>query len=89
MGRADTARREHVVELGPAFVNGRDDFFANIGNDPCLTQLDTDLVQSRGEEVQVLVLGAARKNFVSDQDQARGNSVFFSHEFFRFSVPTV
>ena len=89
MGRPDPAGREDIVELGPAFIDRRDDFFADIGNNPRFAHLDADFIQTGGEKIEILVLGATRQDFVSDQDQARSNGVFVSHEFFRFFLPPV
>ena len=74
VGGANATRGEHIVKHLPARVHRVDDGALNIRDDPGLGQLNTAFfVQPFRQIGQIGVLCATGKDFVADDNQARGD----------------
>ena len=68
MRRANATAGKNKVHSGRHRSDRIDDNFAHIRNDPRLAQLNPLRIQLFGQPADILVLGAARQDFISDDD---------------------
>ena len=73
MGRPDAAGREEIGVAGAQPVHGLDDLLHFVGHHADLFQVDADIGEIFGDIADVLVLGAARQDLVSDDEKGGGD----------------
>ena len=73
MGRADAAGGENVGVAGAKRVQRGNDLRLFVRNDADFLQVDADIGQVLGDVADVLVLGAAREDFVADNKDGGGD----------------
>jgi hypothetical protein len=77
MGRPYAAGREDISIARPQCIDRGDDFLFDIGDDAGLLEIDAECRKIIGDETEILVLGAARKDFIADQED--GGSGYCGH----------
>src|SRR4029077_3797516 len=78
MGRADSAGREQIGVTRPQSVHRGNDRRLLVGDDADFFQIDADVGQKVGDVADILILGAAGKDFVPDYKNGGGhNAVVF------------
>ena len=75
MGRPDAAGGEDIGVCFAQRVEGLDDGVLVVGHHPHFLEIDADGGEIVGDEADVLVLGAAGKNFVADHKHCRGDDL--------------
>ena len=75
MRRADAAGGEDIGVTASERIHCRHDVVLDIRNNAGFLEIDAERGEIIGEEAQVLVLGAAREDFIADEENGGGRRV--------------